>query len=933
MRLVHPRLPDSDSGLTLESLFAAKYTWLLRWALHFSHNDRAQAEDLVQETFVRILNLRGSIDGDNIEALLYTQLRFAYLTERRRNHLLQNLDVVDFDTLTIGLRTFSTLDQMQVQNDLRRILEYLLWRRRAAKFASFFLLRFFHGFAVDEVAAICRVTRNAIDLGLRNAREELKSYLADPARMQVLGRGAAPEVRQLNSTLSSPEFADALIESIFAASCGHCPATELERRYAALNAPSLDIDLLAHIVSCRACLEKIRRIGAAPPDLPASSSMETGRRRSRSKRSLSSEKDILARIFTHGRERMREIFYHDPSELVMVLNGEVAAVRDISSARAILKVEARSIEKLELIEIFSEQGLLMLMLPVTEHPPQASPELSSGVVLSRDRNLRLSLRFTAEGALIEAHYFDPQFGAVFAGNENFTPRPRQDDESPAELKLEDVRKTDRSQLQQIWTRLRNWLYIQPLIPVSAIVLLAAGLAIWQHTTHPEEQIQVSAMLNDSVRAERQHRIAHGPGIVHQSVEIHSSRGIFHHDLYRDIDGRRRPRPQSINSAEKELRDKLADAGLEWNDPLSVAGFEAWRDHIAGEQDSVAHTAAGLITVTTHAPSGPVLSESVTLRLSDLHPVARSLVYRDQETIQIAELSYEVLPWDARSEQWFEPLSSRTTISHPITLPQAYHPATLTTADLDVTELAAMLALQQLNAETERLEIVRSVGGVTVKGIVATNERKQEIASRLRLIPHVSVEIRSYQDLASEQSASSAPTEIKAVSVSSEVSPLDDDCVSQHLTQDRCRQLAYILLETSAALGRENHHLDELQRQYPDIQMLSPGARTLLAELTRLHVLHLLSAVHEQIESFPTLGFSSQSSPADTIANLSNAVERDQLLTRELVYARDEHSRSAALILQDLATSAAAVQAAASNFPASHPDQQDSSLTDIKSPHQ
>ena len=93
MQLPRPR---QDLEQTLERMFTAKYPWLLRWALHFAQNDTAAAEDLVQETFVRILVLKDALcDVDNIEPLLYSHLRYAYLTERRRgrNHSFQSLAV------------------------------------------------------------------------------------------------------------------------------------------------------------------------------------------------------------------------------------------------------------------------------------------------------------------------------------------------------------------------------------------------------------------------------------------------------------------------------------------------------------------------------------------------------------------------------------------------------------------------------------------------------------------------------------------------------------------------------------------------------------------------------------------------------------------------------------------------------------------------
>ena len=68
MRLLNPR---ENASQTPESMFASKYAWLLRWALHFSQNDQALAEDLVQETFVKLLLSWSSLwDLGNIEPLL-----------------------------------------------------------------------------------------------------------------------------------------------------------------------------------------------------------------------------------------------------------------------------------------------------------------------------------------------------------------------------------------------------------------------------------------------------------------------------------------------------------------------------------------------------------------------------------------------------------------------------------------------------------------------------------------------------------------------------------------------------------------------------------------------------------------------------------------------------------------------------------------------
>jgi hypothetical protein len=62
-----------------------------------------------------------------------------------------------------------------VQDDLRRIVAYLCWRKGAVKSASVLLLRFFHRYFPEEIVRIALMKRGAIDELLRVSREEVKA--------------------------------------------------------------------------------------------------------------------------------------------------------------------------------------------------------------------------------------------------------------------------------------------------------------------------------------------------------------------------------------------------------------------------------------------------------------------------------------------------------------------------------------------------------------------------------------------------------------------------------------------------------------------------------------------------------------------------------------------------------------------------------------
>ncbi len=928
------QLPRSSKNFeqTIESMFTAKYPWLLRWAMHLAQNDPAAAEDLVQETFVRVLLLKEPLcDLDNIEPLLYTQLRYAYLTERRRgrSHSLQSLAAVNFDTLSISLRTTAALDQIEVQNDLRKILVFLLWRRRAAKFANMFLLRFFHEFSHEEIARICLVSRHAVDLALARAREELKVYVATPQQIRVLGRGNAPEYKPQNTAVPSDKFANDMMLEILGSACGACPNDyQLEQRYRTLTPRPLENELLAHLISCKTCLDRISRVfkSSPPPSSPPRLSLGSIRRPSKSAAANRLERKVLARIFDQGERRMRETFDHHPSDLVIALNAEVVAVRDISSPRAVLKVETRFAAELELIEIFSEQGLLLLMLPVTQHPPQSPPELRHEVQLSDDRLLSLCVRFTGEGALIEATYFDPHFAM-----------DADESEARKELQNDDLDFDDVSTLKPVetppsgemnrprqpgrWRRFlegaKSAIGRRRLFIPAAISVLIAGVVIWFAFNHSKQRMDAGTLLRDTMRSEVRLRAAFGPGVVHQQVEMHAAGRTLRRDIYRDLDGRRHPKPQPMDPDEQILRAKLAEAQYDWDDPLSAANFEAWRDRVPRLHEDIESSGTDLLTVTTTARSGPVLRQSITIRLGDLHPVARNLLFRDQETVQVAELSYEVVSWGPESERWFESSGGNLTQAptRPSALPSV-RSSQVSKDQLDLAELGVMLAVQELHAETERLQQSRTQSGIVVTGIVESESRKFEISKRLQTIPYVSATIWSYRDIETKSHKDPEGMNITVMSVAAEDSPLDKYCEGRHLARDRCRQSAHQILTASTSLVRESKRFRDLARQFPSSKALAPGARVLLDELTALYIHHLVAAVDEEEGSFPALELeqaSVTSSPESPAPELRDLVEQNLKLATELVYASDEHGRDASLILQQLATSAHDVRAAVSRI--------------------
>jgi hypothetical protein len=310
-----------------------------------------------------------------------------------------------------------------------------------------------------------------------------------------------------------------------------------------------------------------------------------------------------------------------------------------------------------------------------------------------------------------------------------------------------------------------------------------------------------------------------------------------------------------------------------------------------------------LTVTTKTGQGSIEQETLTVKVDDFHPVARTVLFRDGETIEIAELSYEILPWGPQVEPWFEPASAVAFDTLPSTRTSSIVLLKLSDAQLDVAELSVLLALQELKADTERLQVTRMPNGVAVRGIVESDKRKAAISSRLRTIVHVTASISSYRDLDAKSAPEANVSQLQAISIFAADTPLKAECDHEKIGPERCRQLSYALLNASTVLVRESKSMSTLRQEYPPVRPLTSTAHTLLAEIVAERLGHMHAALNEQERVLQSLSVElprgMENGPASP-PFLEDAVQHNLTLCKELVYVGDDHSRSASMILQELA---------------------------------
>src|SRR5260370_23723061 len=197
--------------------------------------------------------------------------------------------------------------------------------------------------------------------------------------------------------------------------------------------------------------------------------------------------------------------------------------------------------------------------------------------------------------------------------------------------------------------------MNPFLASAAVILVASVVLffIWQRSM---QSVSASELLQRAESAESTPAQSGKPGVIYQKVQIRTPHGSVERDLYRDREGRRRPKAQAVAAQFTPLKAKLNIAGVNWDEPLSASSYKAWHDSQSEESDQVRHTGENLLTLTTKTTGGIVVEESLTVREGDFHPVKRTVELLDVGTVEIAEVNYAVLDWNAVNTDFFEPLT-------------------------------------------------------------------------------------------------------------------------------------------------------------------------------------------------------------------------------------------------------------------------------------
>ncbi|MBT9331582.1 RNA polymerase sigma factor [Paracidobacterium acidisoli] len=918
-----------------EKVLERYYPQLREWAAILTRGDRTQSEDIVHDLYLYVALTKPDFSRvENLDNYLYQSLRHMYLSAltRTSREAMQSVAVADFDSVQVALWVKPNHDMLQQQNELRSICSYAVWRKPQVRGASYFVLRFFHGYRIQEIAEIACVPIAAIQPRLSEVRTEVRAYLAGPHTMQPAFRTAPPEPVQCWSPVSSQRLVQELRASILNSKTGPCLSEkELQAHYRSLTPKPVSTSRLSHIASCEECLARIDGIFRRPTlkDREPLDGMDgmAGRRGSEKTSSGSaSEHRALLRMAQRHRD---DVYDHRPQTLSIAVDGRIVALHEVQAQRNMLAARVALADKPGFVEVFSEQGLRIAMLSLNEQPPHGPHQQIHRTSLSNDRWIDLALTIDGQGLNAEVVYFDPALPAVtatlFEAEEQAVPILVEDQPATQEGVHEDQafgshpirpgrggsKSKSGPRLVWLWSRLNEIPSAMNPLLASALILGLASILCFFAWMRRAPSVTASALLHNAERWDA----ASQPGesrVIYQKVRIQTPRRAIERAIYRDSAGRRRPKRQPLSPEDGQIRDRLALAGVNWDQPLSATSYEEWRAREQGSRDVVVRADRGLLTLTTTAPSDPqIRQETFTVRESDFHPVGRTVELRDAGTIEIAELNYDVLPWSAVNDSLFEPEAALSGARAPIHPSLSIHvPAPLTDAQLDMAELSARLVLNRLDADNgERIEVVRTESGVQVKGIVETDERKQELETQLHLVPHVIPAIFSYRDMDNRRGAASEINSIQSSSFVPQPTPLEQYLATRGWSRDNIGEISHQIFDSSATIDRESQTITDLLQRFSSKSGLSRAADDSLEQLISEHKSRLLDALSAEEHSIAAVGLTASPEarpPASlkTLEVLAADARANVSLTKELISTDGSQPRSVEAIVPELAGSVA-----------------------------
>jgi RNA polymerase sigma factor (sigma-70 family) len=793
------RRAAAQSEPTREQLFTERYEIMLAWALRLTNQQRDAAEDLVQDAFVQFMLARTQLeDIENINGYLRRLLRNMYISRVTRvSQRLHDtaLSIADYDTFRLGWTAIEPPRRMQAAEELQQICAYACFRKESSRAGSVLILRFFLDYFPTEIASVLGSSRHCVDQWQRLARREVKVFMDDPRRLRFVDNPTTAVCSWSGYPSSDSDLMVALRGMIFSSHRGACLSKqELEAAYAAGKTDALSTSELAHIVSCRSCLDAVNTMLALPLLAERYPAEDCSRNEPpRDAGGSGGSGGITSVLPKRFKRRLREIREHKPSELRIAVNGVPLSSFKVTSDFCEFDLNLAADEPVEFVEILSEQDVQLLFLSINEDAVES--EQWAEIELSDGRSLDLCVQ-PNDGPRLHVVYNDPvvDFSSAGVVAESVLSSPLTLVPKARAGRLVDVLKrvfardvvVEESGRHSATTSLgllgqppvqrpRFWSSPAMLAVLTAAVLVGAFLIYNTdlHTTPVASRLLAQAIVAEAERARVPDQV------VHRSINLEirrSSEGALvarhtiasweNHDrrqriqrLYDDSGGLVAAASQAADGARTVYRHHakvpqsqgaepdglLLDLEQVWQLTPSVQDFNTI---IANPGDATVEqrTSSYVVSFDKERTVGAsrLVKATLTLARSDLRPIEQTLVV--QRGDEVREYKFVVTkaevfsPKEVPNVFEIEPeLSGKETagksaVGDPVLKKEAGLPSTASSSAFASTELEIDVAylLNQAKADrNEQVALTRSASGsLRVEGVVDTAERREEFLRAL-----------------------------------------------------------------------------------------------------------------------------------------------------------------------------------------------------------
>lgn len=391
--MLEPCLLAQQEQEKRHSLFIQRYDRLLSWALRLTKQHRPSAEDLVQDAFIQFVLGRTSVEEiENLDGYLRRMLRYMHIARKSRSDQKAAdtaISLSDYDSIDLGWSNIDPSRRMQAQQELWQICSYACSRKETARAGAVLILRFFHNYYPTEIAQLLCVSRHAVDQWQNLARKELKQFLnSERGNLRLMNARKHPFTTVQPGQIDSIED---LREIIFASRKGECPSVaEIEAIYLHKTV-EITTAYIAHLVSCRRCLDVTNEIlqlpslaerhqseggGQSTPPPPASGG--------------SSSDEPPSDPGNRLEKRLRDVVEHKPKQLRVAVNGHIVGTAKVNEADSEFDLRLVHDEQVDFIEVTSEQNIqLLFVIPPSEAKPDGA--IWARIELSDARQLILRL--------------------------------------------------------------------------------------------------------------------------------------------------------------------------------------------------------------------------------------------------------------------------------------------------------------------------------------------------------------------------------------------------------------------------------------------------------------------------------------------------------------------------------------------------------------